>query len=270
MRTKTSVFSPARFVFGLFVLVLSATAFGAGAKYHYSVRLAGDLSSLTVKACFSLPLPRRLVSYDDDAFQYLRAAVLHSGPSEKHLLAGKLTLALPDIKPGDCVSYAVDIRDGEETHHGFSQRQSRRQQVLLDIHRWLWFPDPFDANTDSIDISFRLPKGMTVSAPWQLIERAEGMVTYRYTQRPPDWDGRIAIGRFETLSRTVGQAQVDIAILNGRSAVDTDVIRQWVNKNLDALMLAYGEFPVPRLQVLVVPVEGPGARTLGRGDARRR
>jgi len=235
MRRKAPVSSPGCFVFGLCLFVLSAHTFGAGAKHHYYVQLAEDLSALTVKACFSLPLPGRLVSYDDDGVRHTRA------------------VDLSGIKPGGCVSYAVDFKD-EVTHPWFKRRQSRHQQVLLDIHRWLWFPEPFDADKDSIDITFNLPKGMTVSAPWQLIERTGRVVTYRYDQRPPDWDGDIAIGRFKTLSRTIGQAQVNIAILNGRSAVDTDAILQWVNKNLDALMLAYGKFPVPRLQVLVVPV----------------
>jgi hypothetical protein len=253
MRRKAPASSLGRFVFGLFVYVASAPVFGASGTHHYRVQLAEDLSSLTVKACFYLPVPQQLVSYDDNAIRHLRAVVLHSGRSGTHLQPGKQTIALPEIKPGDCVSYTVDFM-GEVAHPWFRNRQSRQQQVLLDIHRWLWIPDPFDADSDSIDITFMLPNGMAVSAPWQLIERAEGMVTYRYNLRPPDWDGRIAIGHFKTLSRTIGQSQIDISILNGRSAVDTDAILHWVNKNLDALMLAYGEFPVPRLQVLVVPV----------------
>lgn len=253
MNRKTPASSLRNFSFGLLVLLAPAAAFGIGNSHHYKVELHEDLSVIRVAACLSAPVPQRLINYGDNAFRYLKALELPAGNAVKHLPRAPRTLDLAGTKPGECIRYSVDLKD-EVLHPRFGNRQSKHQQLLLSIHRWLWFPDPFDADRDAIDISFKLPTGMTVSAPWQLTERAEGMITYRYHQRPPDWDGYIAIGRFITTARVIGPATIDIAILNGRPAADTEAILHWVHKNLDALMLAYGEFPVPRLQVLVVPV----------------
>lgn len=270
MRRIATVFRLARaalVLLGAWVLPSGATA-----GFHYRVQASADLSRLHVEACFGGVSPRRLVSYDAQAIRYLGQVVAQAGHHARALRAARRTIPLPELQPDECVRYSVAI-DRDATHGWFKTRQSTRHQVLLPIHRWLWFPEPFDAHTQSIDITFSLPHGMAVSTPWRWLGRNGDVVRYRYRARPPDWGGRVAIGRFDTFTHDIGTSHIRIAILNGKSPVDTEAIHEWLVRNLEALTLAYGEFPVPRLQVLVVPVGGDrepvpwGQVVRGGGDA---
>jgi len=252
MRIKTATSIAKLFTVGLFLFISANTASAASQPYQYTVNVAKNLSGLTVNACFPGSMPQRLVSYDD-AVRHLKSITLISGEKEKPLRPVERAVAVSTIKPGDCIRYEVNFR-GKVTHPWFNKRQSKDQQVLVDIHRWLWFPDPFNTKQDAIDITFKLPSGTSVSTPWRLISQGNNSVTYRYEQRPRDWEGRIAIGRFKIFERAIGKAKIHIAILNGHPMVKQKAILQWVNKNLDALTMTYGDFPVPRLQLLVVPV----------------
>lgn len=252
MREKAAISITKLFTVGLFLFISANATSAASQPYQYTVNVAEDLSGLTVKTCFTGNMPQRLISYDD-AVRYLKSITLISGNKEKPLRPVERAIAMPTIKPGDCIRYEVNFKD-KITHPWFNKRQSKDHQVLVDIHRWLWFPDPFNIKQDAIDITFKLPNNMSISTPWRQIAQGNNFVTYRYDQRPRDWEGRIAIGRFKIFKRTIGKAKINIAVLNGHPAADQKALLQWVNKNLDALAMAYGDFPVPRLQLLVVPV----------------
>lgn len=225
----------------------------AADTYHYSVLVPEDLQSLTVEACFGEARPGRLVSDDDSAGDYLQDVFIHSGQTLQRLTPDPRGIELPAMKHDDCVQYTVRT-SGQSTHPWFRGRQSLRQQVLLEIQRWLWLPASFNSNDQELHITFHLPPGMVVSAPWQRLQQDTDTVTYRFGKRPASWTGRVAIGHFFSVQRQIGNSQITIAIMNGHPVTDKHALLKWANTMLDALMLAYGEFPVPRLQLLLVPV----------------
>jgi len=118
----------------------------------------------------------------------------------------------------------------------------------------MWYPDIYDINMDELDITFHLPPDMQISTPWNLIAEGNNIVTYRHQNRPFQWQGRIAIGQFKNVIKKLGSTRIQVSILNGHVKTDTEAVMHWVDKNLEALMLIYGEFPVPGLQLLVVPL----------------
>jgi len=243
------------------VLLISATLQTHAETHHYTVQLKNDLTGLSVKACFSRLLPSRLISYRAPPIQLKTATLISNRVADRNIPVNRHGIDLPPLKQGDCISYSISFKDST-AHLMFKNRQSTNQQILIDIHSWLLFPDNFNAEKHALDITFQIPRGMNISTPWPVLEKnspnhinnkSKSSITYHYTQRPEKWKGLIAIGKFKTTTLLKGAAKIQIAILNGHEAVNSKKLMLWINKNLDALLMAYGEFPVPALQLLVVP-----------------
>jgi len=236
--------------------------------HDYTVQVKNDLTGINVKICFRKALPSKLVSYNPSAIQHIKSvALISNGQILKNLRPNRHAITLPSIKVGDCVSYESDFK-GQTSYTMQKKRMYKNQQVLIDIRRWLWFPDNFNTNTHALDITFQLPDGMNVSSPWKRLKKIKNIIKYRYEHRPPQWEGLVAIGRFKTETLFKGPAKIKIAILNAKQAVNTKLIMHWINNNLHALMMAYNEFPVKELQLLIVPV-GKDREPVPWGEAMR-
>jgi len=70
-------------------------------------------------------------------------------------------------------------------------------------------------------------------------------------------------GEFETLTLPVAGAELTITFLGTRNDVDKSAIVEWVRDTADDIALAYGRFPDPSANVVVIPV----GNSLERGDA---
>jgi len=261
------------FVLVFIIYFASIIQANAVITHDYTVQVKNDLTGINVKICFRSALPSKLVSYNSSAIQHIKSiALLSNGKILKNLRIDRRTITLPSIKEGDCVSYESDF-NGQTSYTMSKKKASKKQQVLIDIRRWLWFPDNFNTNTHALDITFQLPDGMNVSSPWKLLHKRKNITKYRYAQRPPQWEGLIAIGKFKTETVQKGSAMIKIAILNAKQPVNTNSIMQWVDNNINALLKTYGEFPVAELQLLIVPIGNDrepvpwGEAMRGGGDA---
>jgi hypothetical protein len=63
----------------------------------------------------------------------------------------------------------------------------------------------------------------------------------------------VAFGRFEEQAIEVPGATLRVAVLEGTPPVRQDDVRAWVTQAAMAVVGAYGRFPVPAVQILVVP-----------------
>jgi len=216
------------------------------------------MKGLSVNACFPDLQPAKLINHSDSKINYLEHAYITNGKHRKTRLKTRpKAIPLPTLTPSDCVNYDINF-NGDGNHSRFKKRVENSNQLLLSIHSWLWFPDNFDHQKHALDITFNLPVDINTSAPWpkinQQIINNRQLTTFHHSNRPAHWDGKIALGQFKTADIQKGSALVNIAILNATQAFDASPLIHWVDKNLDALLLAYGEFPVSNLQLLIIPV----------------
>jgi len=123
----------------------------------------------------------------------------------------------------------------------------------------LWRPRL--ANGPAIDLRFELPPGMQVSLPWP--RQPEGEHAYRLGRSPESSDTPAVFGRFETATVEVPGATINLAFLrsDGRapSQMTAGTITEWIRATATDVSLAYGRFPNPSPQVVVIPV-GKGGR----------
>jgi hypothetical protein len=254
-------------------LALGSWGVGAG-QPDYRISADPELRALSVCACFPDRLPARLTAGDLDARQHLDSATLERGGRTRTLAAGDGGLVLP---PGDgpgCVRYRVDLRASlTDSWHGLGGRGE--DAVLVSPHLFLWTPPE---GLVGATLSFDLPPGMGLSAPWPPVSEGDrtaaggGESRFQIGRRPLDWDARVAIGRFDRFSITLPGGRLDVALLRGDPTAARERIEQWLRVNAEALALALDpaapRLPVARLQVLVVPL-GRGGEPVPWGQVMR-
>jgi len=226
--------------------------------HRYTVIIHSDMRGLSVHACFPDSQPEKLINYSDSKNNYLEHVYITNNRHHKTTLKSlQNTIPLPALTQSDCVNYNINFY-GDSKHSRFNKRIENSNQLLLNLHSWLWFPDNVDNQKHALDIEFNLPIGINISAPWPIVNQKtinnRQLTTFRHSNRPAYWDGKIAIGKFKTLGIQKGSTLINVAILNAAQAFDASRLQHWIDKNLDALLLTYGDFPVSNLQLLIIPV----------------
>lgn len=248
----------------------AALAADVAPALHYDVTVPGDLTHFDVSICFHSPPPAYFYLPEDATADQFRNIVLVAADKQRKLTSQQQRLRLSGAKQGDCLRYSAWF-NGAITHPWFKSRQSRHQQIRVTLDQWLITPTP--DTTPAAQVEFHLPEGFAVSAPGKLQSVASGRRVYQFRPRSIEMEGDIAVGRMVTFTRTVGNAHIDIALLQGQQPFDQAKITSWLDANLLALRQLYGDFPVPDLQLLVVPVGNDrepvpwGESTRGGGDA---
>jgi len=111
---------------------------------------------------------------------------------------------------------------------------------------------PADPDAD-IEVTFDLPKGVDVSAPWQLVARNGNNVVYRVGHTPEDWPGIVALGRFHVEDVAIPGAVLRVALIDADPPADARIARAWVEHAARAVTTLYGEFPLASPQILLFP-----------------
>jgi hypothetical protein len=70
-----------------------------------------------------------------------------------------------------------------------------------------------------------------------------------------------AFGRLQATQVAIGKAAFDIAFAPGTLDLPQSIIRDWIATSGRTVAAYYGRFPVDRVKVLVVPVDGAGVRS---------
>jgi hypothetical protein len=245
----------------LFALILTSGAMPSGALaqrlHRYFVAVDEDLAGLQVHACFVGHLPARLVAESLDASLALERASREGTP--KRLEPNGTELRLGNVPDDSCVDYRVNLVEFAGRHqHGGNPTRRVGADLITDVGLWFWRPEILSDDED-IEVSFSLPPGIEVSAPWQRTEDARAGVSYRVGHSAYDWPGTVAFGHFIEHVVPVAGSNLHVAVLDGRPKVDEQQIVGWLQGAANAVARLYGRFPVPSLQVVVVP----GARGAG-------
>jgi hypothetical protein len=240
--------------------ILAAVAFavavpadGAIARTHrYSVSIDSGLSMLAVRACFAGVPPESLIAESLDASLALIDAQIE-GSRKRVVPSG--ALPLKDVPADGCLLYRVDVSHPVNRHDRSGEKLRHvGRDLLLSAGLWLWRPETL-AEEEEIELSFDLPEGMHVSAPWQPVEDAPSP-TFRLGRTPYDWPATIALGRFDERDLQIDSSRLRTAVLDGSPAVDPEQMYAWIEDAARIVTLAYGHFPVSALQVVIVPNAG--------------
>jgi hypothetical protein len=248
-------------IIALFALMLTGAVTSSGALaqrlHRYLVAVDEDLAGLQVQACFSGHVPQRLVAESLDASLALERATREGTP--KRLEPNGTELRLGSVPDDSCIGYRVNLVEFAGRHqHGGNPTRRVGSDLITDLGLWFWRPEIL-ADDEDIEVSFLLPPGVAVSAPWQRTEDARGGAAYRVGHSAYDWPGTVAFGHFTEHVVPVAGSYLHVAVLDGRPKVDERQIIGWLQGAANAVASLYGRFPVPSLQVVVVP----GARGAG-------
>ena len=252
-RPKSRAHSASRLMLPLLLAwVPVAAASGEPARlHHYTVSTDEALLHIEVRACFDGRPPRRLMAESLDAAGVLEQAALEGAKNSFEPNGAELRLGtLPD---GACIGYRVNLSEfGARHQRGGNPTRHVGSDLITDLGVWFWRPDTLEPDED-IEVVFDLPAGISASAPWRPVSRGDGKPAYRVGHSPYDWPAAVAFGRFRERVVEVAGAQLHVAVLGGRPNLDEDQILDWLKRAAAAVATLYGRFPVPAVQVLVVP-----------------
>ncbi len=261
-------------IWGISCVLLLVCGGIAQADIVYNIRL-DSVEQLHVRVCFeagevrSFKIPSRkyLSSFD--------ALALNS--QSRRIRGGRVRLGAEIAGRDACLSYIFRLRHALARSDG---RDISRIGKNILSNPGIWFLEP--EGTQNYVVQFQLPKGIQVSAPWMPTD--DSYTRYQPEASASGWDPQLAFGPFRNIPLKVGDARLDTVYLKSDSlersrAVSESELMHWIETVAGHVLLAYGEFPVQRVQVLIVSVEGargrmgssnsavPFARVLRRGGS---
>lgn len=221
-----------------------AAAGQAVAVHNYVVTVDADLATLHVDASFD-GIVDSVTARSRSAGNYLNTFRNCADSEIIRMRNRRMILPAGGI---ECMSYSVDLRAAAA-----AQRHNR---ALADDNRvvspayWLWRPEV--TGQTGIHLRFDLPEGVAVSVPWEPI--AGKPHTYRITQSPESAYAPVAFGRFNDYRMDVPGATLRISMMRATTPMNDAAVLQWLEAAATDVSLAYGKFPNPSPQVVIIPV----------------
>lgn len=225
----------------------------AASRWHYDVATTPQLDRLDVTLCFADKLPRTLVADESGAASYIRnpRAVTGDRPLTLDLEAETLDTT---GATGKCLRYAVDLaRMAEEVEE---RHMVRVGGVVATTPRlWLWRPRRLIREAE-VTLALTLPTGVQASVPWP-VDRAPGRHRLPYTAFT--WASQVVLGEFDALHFTAAGSEFDVAVMKLPREISDAGVQRWLGTAATTVASLYGgQFPVPHMQVIVVPFPGGG------------
>lgn len=232
--------------------VASTPAAAAERIHRYDVTVDAEIRSMRVKACFAGLPPAVLVAESLDApaaFVEGKAVMERRQPIQPN----GTEMRLRDIAEDGCIEYSVNLAGGY-TKNDLSGNTTKRvgRDLFTEVGLWFWRPAQLAAGED-IEVTFFMPEGLSVSAPWRPVEGAAPRPTYRIGRAEFDRPAAVAFGRFKEIPVEVPGAVLRLAILDGAPPADIEAMRAWIQDAAMSVAGVHGRFPVPSPQILVMP-----------------
>jgi hypothetical protein len=232
----------------LTLLLLVCGSRVAAADYEYSVRVDASLDTLHVVGRFAAEVDAVRARHSTAQRFLLDATDCTTGrPLERRnreLSASHGSLS--------CIDYVVDLRRAaaaERRNDGLAP-----DNVVASPAVWLWLPT---GNAGSrVIVRFLPDEGVRVSVPWHEIAGHE--FSFEIPPSPHAARAPAAFGHFAQVSGVACEGLPRIALLRSGDDGDGDAIIEWVRAAARNASLAYGRFPNPGAQVLVLPVDSNG------------
>jgi hypothetical protein len=214
--------------------------------HYYTITIDYTLTRLWAEARFR-PSVDTVTARSHDAGKFLIDARDCENAEQIRMRNRRMLLPAQGIS---CMNYTVDLER--------AARQERLNRSLLPGNIiaspsfWLWRPE-LTAKTE-LRVRFRLPEGVKVSVPWELISADQQ--EYRVARSPESSDAPVVFGNFDYEEVPVAGAVLRVGLLKAKGGMDTEAITNWLRATATDVSLAYGRFPNPSPQVIVIPVGG--------------
>jgi len=234
----------AKTIVAVLVLCCSQAAIADSVTHQYTVTVDYALSRLWVEARFEHPV-RTITARSKYAGRYLIDVRGCDDDADIRMRNRRMMLPAHGIA---CLNYTVDL--------DAAAQQYRNNRNLADNNRivspsyWLWRPGLY--NGTPIQVEFHLPDGMRVSVPWRQLDASAAR--YLLSQSPESASAPVVFGQFDYLEIEVPGATLRVSLLDGKNPMDKEAVADWVRATATDVSLAYGRFPNPSPQVVVVPV----------------
>jgi len=205
----------------------------------YVVRLESRLDRAHVRACMQGGSFRELVPTRFESRELLATPTV----------SGVASTVVLDRE--GCARYVLDLDHAAATSAGL-RRFGRA--VLLPPDLWLWAP-PGTSSEARLRVAIELPNGTKASLPWRYEHGRPALVDASVLR----WRSHALFGEF-TLERFVAAScEIELALVDGLHDASLGGIRRWLASAVETVALVYaGEFPVPRIHVIVVPTGAHG------------
>lgn len=224
------------------------------ATHFYTITVDYTLSRLSVEARFGYPI-KSVTARSRNAGRYL-LDVRECG-DDANIRMRNRRMMLPD-NGIECLNYTVDLeRAAKEYRYA---KDLAPQNIVVSPSFWLWRPELH--NETKIQAKFQLPVGVKVSVPWLQIDETGN--EYLLGPSPENASSPAVFGRFDYREIEVPGATLRVSLVAGRKAMNNEAVADWVKVTATDVSLAYGRFPNPSPQVVVVPVtDGSSAVPFG-------
>ena len=229
----------------------SAVAASSPDVHYYTISIDYTLSRLWVEARFS-PTVDSVTARSRDAGKFLLDARNCDSSEQIRMRNQRMLLPAKGIR---CMNYTVDLeRAARQERHN---RNLLPGNVIVSPSLWLWRPE-LTASTE-LRVRFRLPENVHVSVPWEVVsaERQE----YRVSRSPESSNATAVFGDFDYREVNVPGAVLRVGLLKTEGGMDTEAITNWLRATATDVSLAYGRFPNPSPQVVVIPVGNGSGRS---------
>ena len=221
--------------------------------WHYEVAATPQLDRLDVTVCFRDRLPRTLVADESGAASYILEprAVTRDRPLTLDREAETLDTT---GATGKCLAYAVDLaRMADEVDDRPTVRVGG--VVATSPHLWLWRPSQLTQEAE-VTLELKLPTGVQASVPWPT-DGAPGR--HRLPHTAFTWASQVVLGEFDALRFTAAGCEFEVAVMKLPREISDAGIQRWLGTAAKTVASLYGgQFPVPHMQVIVVPYRGGG------------
>ncbi|HKU38459.1 MAG TPA: hypothetical protein VJR89_09940, partial [Polyangiales bacterium] len=213
---------------------------------------------LEVTLCSSGDLPKHLVYGARPAVLYVREPRLISEagvhlPEPRPLAIRDDLIQLGSPRGPACVRYDVDLA-GALQDGRLLLACAAREALVTSTELFLWRPPRRAANLQA-RARFELPEGQSVSVPWP--ER-DGI--YVLDESAFSFTGHAMFGRFERRRVSVPAGELRLDTPAGFSPERLDWIETWLANAGRVVSLATGRFPLPDVQVIVLPTPAAAFR----------
>jgi M61 glycyl aminopeptidase len=229
------------------VACLCGSGAQAGDLHEYRIEIDRSMSRMQVEARFGAWVDT-VTARSDDAGAYLLEVRDCGDTAPIRLRNQRMLLPVGGLR---CMSYTVDLQ-AAASHRSYN-RALAPGNVVVSPSLWLWRPRL--AGDDEIRIDFELPPGMQVAVPWQPIDAPAHR--YRLTRSPQSSNAPAVFGDFHYREVDVAGATLRVSLLRSDDPVGDRLgiaaIEEWLRATATDVTLAYGRFPNPSPQVVVIP-----------------
>ncbi len=222
--------------------------------WDYVVRGDRSLAQLEIHQCFAQQLPPRLIADDPEAARYVTAAYVLPQRRPVTIDVDNNAIVIGHTR-NRCLAYVLDLaRMSEEVSLRHMVRVG--SVVATSPHLLLWRPETLFYETD-VTLTFDLPAEVSVSVPWP--HHPDDPKRYHLAATTFTWAGQVLLGEFHALEISAAGATFSVAVMDRPHAITDRGLEQWLRRAAETVASLYGgTFPVPRLQVIVVPYSGGG------------